>query len=92
MLETVFFIIRINAFLYLKLRKLKFTKVSSIFSGGLWKTLLENECDVYGAVGCHPKSALYYNNKVHYHLTYMLQHEKMLALGEVGLDYSKTYE
>ena len=60
----------------------------NFYVGGLWKTLLDNESDVYGAAGCHPKSASAYNNEVDYQLEGMLQHDKMVALGEIGLDYS----
>ena len=42
---------------------------------------------IYGAVGIHPEHADQYNEEVREELTEILQGEKFVAVGEVGLDY-----
>ena len=39
-------------------------------------------------VGCHPKWAHRFNEKVRARIIKLLQHPKVVALGEVGLDFS----
>ncbi len=56
---------------------------------GLWKDLLLED-DIWGAVGCHPKSSTDYNYTVANNMKQMLMHPKMIAVGEIGLDYSGT--
>ena len=59
-----------------------------LFSG-MWKDLLQ-EPGVWGAVGCHPKSATYFDRAAEKTMLKMLAHKKIVALGEIGLDYSGT--
>ena len=63
--------------------------VTFVFLGSLFQSLLKED-HVWGAVGCHPKEALEYNKDQEAALKEMLQHKKIVALGEIGLDYSKT--
>ena len=49
--------------------------------------LLDKYAFVYGAVGMHPHYAADMNNEYLDRLKEQLSHEKMLALGEIGLDY-----
>lgn len=59
------------------------------YSLGLWKDV-SCEKDVWLAFGCHPKSATDFSLKCYNGLRECLQHEKVVALGEIGLDYSGT--
>jgi len=43
---------------------------------------------VWGAVGCHPKHAVGFTDDSEIKLQAMLKHDKVVALGEIGLDYS----
>ena len=43
---------------------------------------------VYGVVGCHPKWAHRFTGPVKARIVELLQHPKVVALGEVGLDFS----
>ena len=43
---------------------------------------------VYGVVGCHPKMAQRFDGTVKARIIDLLQHPKVMALGEVGLDFS----
>lgn len=45
---------------------------------------------VWGAVGCHPKHADEFDDQAEFHLRQMLKHRRIVALGEIGLDYSGT--
>ncbi|GBN85875.1 Putative deoxyribonuclease TATDN2, partial [Araneus ventricosus] len=58
-----------------------FAKVS------MWQKLLAHE-KVWGAFGVHPKNAKEYNRKIENYLISALNHPKVKALGEIGLDYS----
>lgn len=42
---------------------------------------------IYGAVGMHPHDVKYMDNSLMDKLTEYMNHEKFLALGEIGLDY-----
>src|SRR5699024_12302606 len=42
---------------------------------------------IYGAVGCHPEDALYYNAEYEQELRKYLELEKFVAVEEKGLDY-----
>ncbi|XP_022254125.1 uncharacterized protein LOC106469189 isoform X2 [Limulus polyphemus] len=53
----------------------------------LWKDLLEED-KIWATFGCHPHMAEQYNPEIEMHLIDALQHDKVVALGEVGLDYS----
>lgn len=51
---------------------------------------LMDEPMIHGAVGVHPKKAGLFDDAVEKRMRSMLQHEKIVALGEIGLDYSGT--
>lgn len=52
-----------------------------------WKRVLSDE-SVWGAFGCHPRRARDYTDEVEKHLVRALDHRSVVALGEIGLDYS----
>lgn len=52
-----------------------------------WQQVL-NEDLVWGAFGCHPHFAQYYDNHLHEDMMMALRHPKAIAFGEMGLDYS----
>ncbi|XP_047392418.1 putative deoxyribonuclease TATDN2 [Sciurus carolinensis] len=54
---------------------------------GLWEELLKEDL-VWGAFGCHPHFARYYNEHQERSLLHALRHPKAVAFGEMGLDYS----
>lgn len=47
-----------------------------------------DEDGVWGAYGCHPHMAWEYNSEVEEYLIRALEHRSVVALGEIGLDYS----
>ncbi|XP_005091965.1 putative deoxyribonuclease TATDN2 [Aplysia californica] len=47
--------------------------------------------NVWLAIGCHPKSATEFTDEHLQGLRSALQHPKVVALGEIGLDYSGTF-
>ncbi len=49
--------------------------------------LLDDEPDIYGAVGVHPHDAKIYDDDLEAQLRDLARHPKMLAWGEIGLDY-----
>ncbi|XP_005413125.1 PREDICTED: putative deoxyribonuclease TATDN2 [Chinchilla lanigera] len=53
----------------------------------LWEELLKED-QVWGAFGCHPHFARYYNESQERNLLQALRHPKAVAFGEMGLDYS----
>lgn len=53
----------------------------------VWEDLLKED-GVWGAFGCHPHMALDYTEETDEHLINALQNPKVVALGEIGLDYS----
>ncbi|KFM75340.1 putative deoxyribonuclease TATDN2, partial [Stegodyphus mimosarum] len=53
----------------------------------IWQKFLEEE-KVWGAFGCHPHNSKNYSDSVERALCEALQHHKVRALGEIGLDYS----
>ncbi|XP_012502744.1 PREDICTED: putative deoxyribonuclease TATDN2 isoform X2 [Propithecus coquereli] len=53
----------------------------------LWEELLKEDL-VWGAFGCHPHFARYYNESQERNLLQALRHPKAVAFGEMGLDYS----
>ncbi|KAJ8787802.1 hypothetical protein J1605_005704 [Eschrichtius robustus] len=55
--------------------------------GGLWEELLKEDL-VWGAFGCHPHFARYYNVSYERNIVQALQHPKAVAYGEIGLGYS----
>ena len=50
--------------------------------------LVSEESGVWLALGCHPKSATEFGISHEEGLRKMLSHPKVVALGEIGLDYS----
>jgi ribosome-associated protein YbcJ (S4-like RNA binding protein) len=58
-----------------------------IVSGTLFNEILAQK-NVWGAVGCHQKNAGHFNDRVETRLRTRLRHDKVVALGENGLDYS----
>lgn len=52
------------------------------------KNELLDEDGVWGAYGCHPHMAWEYNEQVEEYLLRALDHRSVVALGEIGLDYS----
>ncbi|XP_075552176.1 uncharacterized protein LOC142585350 [Dermacentor variabilis] len=53
----------------------------------MWNSLL-SEDGVWGAFGCHPHMANEYNKDIEEDLVHALDHPSVVALGEIGLDYS----
>jgi TatD DNase family protein len=49
--------------------------------------LAERHPCIYGAVGVHPHDAATFNRDVERELGVLLEHPKILAVGEIGLDY-----
>jgi TatD DNase family protein len=45
---------------------------------------------VWGAFGCHPKSVRDFGPDKEIFLKNVMDHRKVVALGEIGLDYSQT--
>ncbi|XP_060067541.1 uncharacterized protein LOC132547757 [Ylistrum balloti] len=58
---------------------------------GLWKEIALEE-DVWLAFGCHPKNATEFSPRAEAGLVRCLQHKKVVALGEIGLDYSGIFK
>lgn len=52
-----------------------------------WENLLK-ENNVWAAFGCHPHSANEYNEDIEKYMIDALIHPRVVALGEIGLDYS----
>ncbi|KAK3588567.1 hypothetical protein CHS0354_026172 [Potamilus streckersoni] len=59
-------------------------------TGGLWMDVAA-EKDVWLAFGCHPKMATDFTPWAEQSLQECLQHPKVVALGEIGLDYSGKF-
>lgn len=49
--------------------------------------LLQSSSQIYGALGCHPEDSAKYTAAVAQRLEEKLQQPKMVAVGEIGLDY-----
>lgn len=64
-----------------------FCDPASFSSFGISDELLCHK-QVWAAFGFHPHNAKYYNDTLEYKLSERLQHPKVVALGEIGLDYS----
>ncbi|KAL1471676.1 hypothetical protein MTO96_039796 [Rhipicephalus appendiculatus] len=55
----------------------------------LWRSVLSDE-GVWGAFGCHPRRARDYTDDVERYLVRALNDRSVVALGEIGLDYSMS--
>ncbi|PLX16227.1 MAG: hydrolase TatD [Candidatus Muiribacterium halophilum] len=53
--------------------------------------LVEQFDNIYGALGIHPHDSKDYCDDIEDRLIQWLKHKKILALGEIGLDYFKMY-
>lgn len=49
--------------------------------------LLDKYDGLYGAIGCHPESADLYDQAYENFILTVLKHPKVVAIGEIGLDY-----
>ncbi|ESO84415.1 hypothetical protein LOTGIDRAFT_132244 [Lottia gigantea] len=49
--------------------------------------LLAEEENVWISIGCHPKNAIQYNEMVEDNMLKIFKHPKVVAVGEIGLDY-----
>lgn len=49
--------------------------------------LLDDQPGIFGAVGVHPHDAATFDDETAARLLQLLEHPKMVALGEIGLDY-----
>ncbi|KAF8766630.1 putative deoxyribonuclease TATDN2 like protein [Argiope bruennichi] len=65
-----------------------FCKPFTFSKKNIWQKHLEQD-NVWGAFGCHPKEAQNYNEQIEEDLKAALDHHKVKALGEIGLDYSE---
>jgi len=63
-----------------------FCDPAAFSSLGQWEELLQND-NVYGAFGCHPHNARYYNEFMVERIVTCLSHPRAVAWGETGLDY-----
>lgn len=55
-------------------------------SFGTWSDHLQDE-RIFGAFGMHPHNAKYYSDSMEERILKCLEHEKAVALGEIGLDF-----
>lgn len=53
----------------------------------MWQEVLEED-GVWATFGCHPHMAKHYTEETDENLIQALRHRKVVALGEIGLDYS----
>lgn len=68
---------------------MKFSEVFALkhhFCGFFW----QNE-DVFGAIGCHPLEVMSYEGDTEAIIANKALHPKIVAIGELGLDYSSKY-
>lgn len=54
----------------------------------MWEDLLRED-GVWAAFGCHPHMVRDYDEETDEHLIKALEHPRVVALGEIGLDYSR---
>lgn len=65
-----------------------FSDPTAFSSFGIWSELIEQE-GVWGTFGMHPHHAKYFDEKMEEKLRFALSHNKAVAVGECGLDYSQ---
>lgn len=65
-----------------------FCEPQSFFVKQEWNSLLQED-GVWAAFGCHPHMASSYNEEAEDALIEALEDPKVIALGEIGLDYSR---
>lgn len=53
--------------------------------------LAEMHPEVFAAVGVHPNSALEWTERTHAELSILADHSKVVAIGEIGLDYYRDH-
>lgn len=53
--------------------------------------LAEKYSFIYAAIGVHPNDALTYNDSIEKQLEEMAKNKKVVAIGEIGLDYYRDY-
>lgn len=53
--------------------------------------IIERNPNVYGAIGIHPHSAKDYSDKLQKRIIALVKHPKVVAYGEIGLDFFKDY-
>ena len=66
----------------------------TVFSESFEETLYflnKGDKRIHGALGIHPHNANIYNDEIEEALTNYLKHPQIVALGEIGLDFSKNY-
>ncbi|KAL3217682.1 hypothetical protein MRX96_050966 [Rhipicephalus microplus] len=64
-----------------------FSKPETFEQRRLWRSILSDE-GVWGAFGCHPRRSRGYTDDVERYLARALGDSSVVALGEIGLDYS----
>ncbi len=64
--------------------------VSKVGDADLTLELLENDF-IYGIFGIHPHDARFYSNELKKYLKEIMKHPKVIAIGEIGLDYHYEY-
>ncbi|KAG8193290.1 hypothetical protein JTE90_003777 [Oedothorax gibbosus] len=64
-----------------------FCNPNTFYRKTMWQKYL-NEEGVWGTFGCHPHNANLYSDVIENDLCRALEHSKVRALGEIGLDYS----
>ncbi|XP_050412536.2 uncharacterized protein LOC126827308 [Patella vulgata] len=67
-----------------------FCNPKSFKHSGLWMEFAEEE-NVWMAMGCHPKHASSFDPIAEENLKYIINHPKIIAVGEIGLDYSSYH-
>jgi TatD DNase family protein len=53
--------------------------------------MIDDYPSVYGAVGVHPHNSSAYNDQLERTITGLLSHPKIVAYGEIGLDFFRNY-
>lgn len=53
--------------------------------------IIEKYDNIYGAIGIHPHNSAYYNDSTEKNVRRYAKHKKIVAYGEIGLDFFKNY-